>query len=164
MFSFRTTPLEDQLDKALTDGNVGCFCTPNCWDTGKERYMTDIFRERGNLRAVFSPGNSELSPDVRHIEVRTEQIRELNAIVVEIQDVGTRYFGYTRDVFRLMRLLAEMEESPALYIVDHNNPAGRVVEGTMPSSVTEPDIPKAAASGIPCISLPCRKAEISPTG
>ena len=80
MFSFRTTPLEDQLDRALTDGNVGCFCTQNCWDTGRERYMTDIFRERGNLRAVFSPDNSELSPDVRHIEVRTEQIRELTEL------------------------------------------------------------------------------------
>ena len=144
MFSFRTTPLEDQLDRALTDGNVGCFCTQNCWDTGRERYMTDIFRERGNLRAVFSPENSELSPDASHICADIGQIRELNAIVVEIQDVGTRYFGYTRDVLRLMRQLAELEESPALYIVDHNTPAGRVVEGTMPSSDTEPDIPKTA--------------------
>ena len=31
-------------------------------------------------------------------------------------------------------------------------------------SMQRPVIPKAAASGIPCISLPCRKAEISPTG
>ena len=144
MFSFRTTPLEDQLDRALTDGNVGCFCTQNCWDTGRERYMTDIFRERGNLRAVFSPENSELSPEISHIDAVTEQIRDLSAIVVEIQDIGTRYFGYTRDVFRLMKQLAQMEEPPALYIVDHINPAGRVVEGTMPSSGMEPDTPKTA--------------------
>ncbi len=144
MFSFRTTPLEDQLDRALTDGNVGCFCTQNCWDTGRERYMTDIFRERGNLRAVFSPENSELSPEISHICACTEQIRDLSAIVVEIQDIGTRYFGYTRDVFRLMKQLTQMEEPPALYIVDHINPAGRVVEGTMPSSGMETDTPKTA--------------------
>lgn len=144
MFSFRTTPLEDQLDRALTDGNVGCFCTQNCWDTGRERYMTDIFRERGNLRAVFSPENSELSPEISHICACTEQISDLSAIVVEIQDIGTRYFGYTRDVFSLMKQLTQMEEPPALYIVDHINPAGRVVEGTMPSSGMESDTPKTA--------------------
>ena len=37
MFSFRTTALEDQLDKALLDGRVGCFCTQNCWDTAHGR-------------------------------------------------------------------------------------------------------------------------------
>ena len=143
MFSFRTTPLEEQLDKALTDGNVGCFCTQNCWDAGRERYMTELFRERGNLREVFSPGNSELSAAGTHIETDTERLRGLNAIVVEIQDVGARYFGYTEDVFRLMRQLSGMDDAPALYIVDHVNPAGRVVEGTMPGrdyAGTEPKI------------------------
>ena len=33
MFSFRTTALEEQLDKALLEGKVGCFCTQNCWNT-----------------------------------------------------------------------------------------------------------------------------------
>lgn len=47
MFSFRTTPLEDQLDKALTEGKVGCFCTQNCWDTSSDRYMYQISRKEG---------------------------------------------------------------------------------------------------------------------
>ncbi len=144
MFSFRTTPLEDQLDRALLDGNVGCFCTQSCWDAGRERYMTDIFRERGNLREVFSPGNSELTPSVSHIEADKEQLGRLNAVVVEIQDTGARYSVFTGDVFRLMRSLAEMEEAPALYIVDHVNPAGRVVEGTMPSSPCADSVPRIA--------------------
>ena len=55
MFSFRTTKLEDQLDKALVEGRVGCFCTQNCWDTSGDRYMWDIFRERGNLERLFRP-------------------------------------------------------------------------------------------------------------
>ena len=142
MFSFRTTPLEDQLDKALLDGNVGCFCTQNCWDTGRGKYMTDIFRERGNLRAVFSPGNSELSPAGSRIEVSREQLAGLNAVVVEIQDVGARYFPFTQDLFRMMKMLAAMDEAPSLYIVDHVNPAGRVVEGTMPPANS--DMPEVA--------------------
>lgn len=143
MFSFRTTPLEEQLDKTLHDGRVGCFCTQNCWDTENGRYMYDLFRSRGNLEIIFNPRDTELTPQTNHIEFEPEQLHGLNAVIVEIQDVGSRYFNYTKDVFRLMDALKGMkEESPSLYIVDHINPAGRVVEGTMPSSVLEPYVPK----------------------
>ena len=145
MFSFRTTSLEDQLDKALLEGRVGCFCTQNCWDTEKGRYMYDIFRERGNLHTIFSPRDTELTPLTNHIEFTEEELRPLTAVVVEIQDVGARYFNYTKDVFRLMDVLKSMkDEAPSLYIVDHINPAGRVVEGTMPSMAQEAYVPKVA--------------------
>lgn len=142
MFSFRATPLEDQLDRALHYGAVGCFCTQNCWDTASGRYMYDIFRERGNLRIIFNPRDAELTPDTNHIEVSREQLEGLNAVVVEIQDAGARYFNYTRDVMHLMSIVHEMDRDagddpeaviPSIYIVDHVNPAGRVVEGSMPA-------------------------------
>ena len=144
MFSFRTTPLEDQLDKALTEGRVGCFCTQNCWSPDHGRYMYEIFRERGNLAEIFSPRDTELTPGTNHIVFSMDSIRELNAVVVEIQDVGTRYFNYTRDLFRLMEEMKALENAPSLYIVDHINPAGRVVEGTIPSGPAESNIPKVA--------------------
>ena len=152
MFSFRTTRLEDQLDKALIDGKVACFCTQNSWDTATGRYMPDIFKDRGNLVRVFNPSDAELSPDTEHIHFSREDLEGLNAVVVEIQDVGARYFNYTRDVFRLMTMLLEMEKDseddypdvPSLYIVDHDNPAGRVVEGTIPVVDNEPWVPKIA--------------------
>ena len=145
MFSFRTTSLEDQLDKALQEGKVGCFCTQNCWDTEKGRYMYDIFRERGNLAMIFSPRDTELTPDTNHIEFSIDDVKGLDAVVVEIQDVGSRYFNYTKDVFRLMDTLKELkEDAPSLYVVDHINPAGRVVEGTMPSADQEAYVPKVA--------------------
>jgi len=145
MFSFRTTSLEEQLDKALLEGRVGCFCTQNCWDTESGRYMYDIFRQRGNLQVIFSPRDTELTPQTNHIDFNVEDIRGLNALVVEIQDVGARYFNYTKDVMRLMDALKSMkDEAPSLYVVDHINPAGRVVEGTMPSSALEPDVAKVA--------------------
>ncbi len=143
MFSFRTTPLEEQLDRTLLEGRVGCFCTQNCWDTERGRYMYDIFRERGNLAVIFNPRDAELTPNTNHIDFSEDDIRDLNAIVVEIQDSGARYFNYTKDVLRLMNMLKAMkEDAPSLYIVDHNNPAGRIVEGTMPSSILEPNVPK----------------------
>ena len=145
MFSFRTTSLEEQLDKALHEGAVGCFCTQNCWNTGSGRYMYDIFRERGNLKVIFSPRDTELTPLTNHIDFSQEEICGLNAVVVEIQDVGARYFNYTKDVFHLMDILKSMkDDAPSLYVVDHINPAGRVVEGTMTGSVSEPYVAKVA--------------------
>ena len=137
--------MEEQLDRTLQEGKVGCFCTQNCWDTEKGRYMYDIFRERGNLSMIFSPRDTELTPDTNHIEFSLDDIKALDAVVVEIQDVGSRYFNYTKDVFKLMDALKELkDESPSLYIVDHINPAGRVVEGTMPSAELEAYVPKVA--------------------
>jgi uncharacterized protein YbbC (DUF1343 family) len=107
--------------------------------------MYDIFRKRGNLKTIFSPRDTELTPLTNHIEFSDSELQGLNAVVVEIQDVGARYFNYTKDVFRLMDVLKVMgDDAPALYIVDHINPAGRVVEGTMPSSVLEAYVPKVA--------------------
>lgn len=134
MFSFRTTPLVDQFDKALRDGAVGCFCTANCWRTDQNRYMWQIFEERGNLKKLLVPREAELTPGTNHIDFKKEDLEGLDAIVVEIQDVGSRFFNYTKDVLALMECLAAMKEVPSMYVVDHMNPAGRVVEGTMPES------------------------------
>ena len=146
MFSFRTTPLEDQTDKALLDGKVGCFCTQNCWDTYRDRYMYQLFAERGNLSLVMNPRDAELTPGTNHIQFDgAGQLAGLSAVVVEIQDVGARYFNYTKDVFRLMSVLATMgDDAPALYVVDHFNPSGRFVEGSIPTDDREDFVPKVA--------------------
>lgn len=144
MFSFRTSALSEQLDKSLTEGKVGCFCTQNCWDPQTGRYMYDLFAQRGNLKTIFSPRDTELTPLTNHIEFSQEALEELDAVVVEIQDVGTRYFNYTRDVMQLLSWRARMEEGPSIYIVDHINPAGRVVEGSVPAVDSDIWTPKAA--------------------
>ena len=134
MFSFRTTPISEQLDKALLDGKVGVFCTHNAWDPISGQYLYELFRKRGNLAGIFLPAESELSSEESHIEFDIDEIKGLNAIVVEIQDVGSRYFSHTVDVLRLMSSLRILgEDAPSLYVVDHFNPAGRTVEGTIPT-------------------------------
>ncbi len=145
MFSFRTTPLQDQLDRTLHEGKIGCFCTQNCWDTERGRWMYEIFSERGNLETVMNPRDAELTPGTNHIQFDIGEISGLDAVVVEIQDVGVRYFNYTKDVMHLMEIMNLLgEDSPSLYIVDHLNPAGRVVEGTIPSVTSEMFVPKVA--------------------
>lgn len=144
MFSFRTTPIGEQLDRSLIEGRVACFCTPNCWDSASRSYLCDIFRQRGNLVRVFGPSGSEFGSESGHIDFSAADLEGLDAVVVEIQDVGSRYFGYTRDVLRLLSFRARMEGGPSIYIVDHINPAGRVVEGTIPVLEPESWTPKVA--------------------
>lgn len=144
MFSFRTTPIEEQLDRSLQEGRVACLCTQNCWNPSSGRYLYDIFRERGNLAKLFVPSGSELSPETKHIDFSAEDLEGIDAVVVEIQDTGSRYFNYTRDVMRLLTMCARREEGPAVYIVDHINPAGRVVEGTIPAVDSDIWTPKVA--------------------
>ena len=136
MFSFRTTPIVDQLDRALLEGRVGVFCTQACWDAEKSVYLYDVFRSRGNLERIFLPGDESV-PGTAHISFDIEEIKGLDALVVEIQDAGSRYFPFTIDVLRLISTLDSLENPPALYILDHPNPAGREVEGTLPAGDTD---------------------------
>ena len=145
MFSFRTTPLEDQLDKALVEGRVGCFCTQSSWVPDKGRYVHEIFSERGNLAALFVPDDSGKIPGTGHIGFQLEAVRDLDAVVVEFQDAGSRYFNYSRDLFRLMDGMKALgDDAPSIYVVDHLNPAGRAVEGTVPASASDPHVPRVA--------------------
>lgn len=144
MFSFRTTPLADQLDKNLLEGKVGCFCTQNCWDPQTGEFLYELFSRRGNLATIFNPRDTELTPLTNHIEFSQEAMEGLDAIVVEIQDVGTRYFNYTRDVMQMLSWRARMDEGPSIYVVDHINPAGRVVEGSVPAVESDIWTPKVA--------------------
>ena len=130
MFSFRTTPVSEQLDKSLREGRVACFCTPGCWDSASSTYTWEIFKRRGNLTRVFMPDAP--GPGAGSFDFGAEDLEGLDAVVVEIQDIGVRYYNYTRDVMRLLSFRARMEEGPSIYIVDHINPAGRLVEGTIP--------------------------------
>ena len=144
MFSFRTTPIGEQLDKSLTDGRVACFCTSSCWNPSTRSYQYELFGARGNLVRLFCPPGAEFSPDARHIDFDPSALEDLDAVVVEIQDTGARWSPYTRDVMRLLSTRARMEEGPSVYIVDHINPAGRITEGTIPAVEPQSWTPKVA--------------------
>ena len=43
------------------------------------RYMYDLFTERGNLKALFSPRDAELTPGTNHIMFDKEALEGLDA-------------------------------------------------------------------------------------
>lgn len=137
MFSFRTTPIFDQQDNVLRKGMLGFFCTPNCWHPEHGGYLYDIFAKRGNAVKVFAPSTPEFSNMESHIYVAPDQLEGLDALIVEIQDAGARYFTYTNDLIELFVLMKESQSELPVYVVDHVNPAGRQVEGTMSESMSK---------------------------
>jgi uncharacterized protein YbbC (DUF1343 family) len=63
------------------------------------------------------------------LKVERSQLADLDALVIDVQDVGSRYFTYITSLGYLLERLAEYDISIPVYIIDHPNPAGRQVEG-----------------------------------
>lgn len=64
------------------------------------------------------------------VRIPAQALTSLTDIVVDIQDVGCRYFTYTTSLAYLVATLSGMASPPRLWVVDRANPAGRQVEGT----------------------------------
>ncbi|MFN8345525.1 MAG: DUF1343 domain-containing protein [Spirosomataceae bacterium] len=137
--------------------NVGVLCNQTAFVFEQRRYLIEVLAEKKVLKTVFVPEHglfSELQDqeplettqaysfwkDVAFVSLygRDEQslkaapalLEELDAIVVDIQDVGCRYFTYLTTMAYLFETLSRCTHPPRIWIIDHPNPAGRQVEGT----------------------------------
>ena len=145
MFSFRTSDIFRQEDISLHKGRVMVICNQSAWNPENRQYVFEGFFERGNLSCVMTPpedGLSEhpLSASVPFNRISTsddgafifseDDFATTDAIVLEMQDAGCRYFEAPNLIYSLIDFLSEKEANLPLYIVDRPNPAGRQVEGT----------------------------------
>ena len=71
-------------------------------------------------------GNSEES-----LYASVSKLTDLDALIIELQDVGCRYYTYISTVLNLFKVLKNEDIALSVYIIDRANPAGRQVEGTM---------------------------------
>ena len=108
MFSFRTTPLEQQPDLVLKSGRVGVLCNQVAWNPEKGEYLFETLYKNGNLKKVFTPDDvtdaykslgldgceffSFNGYDADSLSEQAEQLSDIDALVVELQDVGSRYY------------------------------------------------------------------------
>jgi uncharacterized protein YbbC (DUF1343 family) len=123
MFSFRTSSLLQQEDLVLHKGKLGVLCNQTAWDPENGEYLFETLAKRGVLKRVFTPehglfgelqdqvkmdetevyknlglkdvefvslyGNSEAS-----LSAQADKLTDLDALVIELQDAGCRYFTY----------------------------------------------------------------------
>ena len=160
MFSFRTTSIFEQPDLLLNKGKVGILCNQTAWHPETGEYLFESFFKRGNLKRIFAPEHglfSELQDQVKLDETdvyknleltnvefvslygkseeslytSVEKLTDIDALIIELQDVGCRYYTYLSTIFNLFKVLKQDEIDLPIYIIDKPNPAGRQVEGTM---------------------------------
>ncbi|RDB06819.1 DUF1343 domain-containing protein [Runella aurantiaca] len=138
--------------------HVGLFCNQTAFVFEKRKYFLELLSESKALKTVFVPEHglfSELQDQEpvetlelyrtlaeqvqfvslygqseESVRVPVHALASLSDIVVDIQDVGCRYFTYTTSLAYLISTLASMPTPPRLWVVDRANPAGRQVEGS----------------------------------
>ncbi len=160
MFSFRTTPIWDQPDLVLKSGKVGILCNQTAWHPENGEYIFETFYKKGNLKRVFMPehglfaelqdqqkldntdvyNNLELDKcefvslygsSEESLFAQKNKLEDLDALIIELQDVGCRYYTFNTTIYNLFKTLKKFSINLSVYIVDRLNPAGRQVEGTM---------------------------------
>lgn len=138
MFSFRTTPLLEQDDRTLREGRLAVLCNQVAWHPERGEYLFETIARRGNLVRVFMPEHSFYGPvseAFETIEVRTfipeGELDDIDAIIIELQDVGSRYSDYTLLLHNLIDSIKDSVKQTAVYILDRPCSCGRQIEGTM---------------------------------
>lgn len=159
MFSFRTKPLAEQEDLVLHKGKLGVLCNQTAWDPERGEYLFETLAKRGVLKRIFTPehglfgelqdqvkmNDTELYKDLGmkgvefislygsnedSLSAGADKLKDLDALVIELQDAGCRYFTYPSTINNLFNVLKNNDIQLPVYIIDRANPAGRQVEGT----------------------------------
>ncbi len=142
-----------------SDAQVGLFCNQTAFVFEKRQYLIDLLAKAGVLKTVFVPEHglfSELQDQEpvdtlgmyrpiadkvqfvslygtseESVHIPAQALNTLTDIVVDIQDVGCRYFTYTTTLAYLIETMSKMVSPPRLWVIDRANPAGRQVEGSV---------------------------------
>ncbi len=144
MFSFRTTDIFKQEDLVLHKGKVMVICNQSAWNPLEKSYTFQGFMQRGNLSCVMVPPEDGLveHPISNIVPFNTisnsglslvfseDDFISSDAIVLELQDAGCRYFYAPNLIMSLFSFLIAKDANIPVYIIDRPNPSGRQVEGT----------------------------------
>ncbi len=125
MFSFRVSPLLEQEDLALTKGKIGIICDQTAWDPLTGSYIWEHFKKKGRLAYLYKVDNELLQSNIE-----IHQLKEIDALIIELQDTGSRYSKILHTIYSLFSILHNNNIPLPIYIVDRVNPGGRQVEGT----------------------------------
>ncbi|HRD82112.1 MAG: DUF1343 domain-containing protein [Saprospiraceae bacterium] len=129
------------------------FGNQSSFDFRRGAYLFDLLIEEGRLLRILAPEHglfSEMQDQVgkdshayRGVECRSlYDSSKLNvvpdagcflgadALLVDIPDVGARYFTYTTHLFWLLKSLTDNDIDLPVFLIDRPNPAGTKVEGT----------------------------------
>jgi uncharacterized protein YbbC (DUF1343 family) len=137
---------------------IGLLCNQSGWHSQTGKYIFQSLAETGKLKKVFIPEHGlfgELQDQVKSDDVSlykkitdniewislynstddsltasANQLNELDTLIIDIQDTGSRYYTYTTTTWLLLKKITDLNLAITIIVSDKFNPAGRSVEGT----------------------------------
>jgi len=157
--SFSSVPLWEDPAAVLHNGRLGLLCNQVAWHIETGEYLFETMYKKGVLKRVFTPEHGlfgELQDQIKldgsdlygelgfddcefvslygsqesSLSAAPEKLKDLDALVVELQDVGVRYYTYLSTLRNLFLTLKKENIPLPVWIVDRQNPAGPWVEGS----------------------------------
>ena len=136
----------------------GLLCNQTSWSFQQNKYLYEILDELGVLKRVFLPehglfaelqdqiglddGSIYKKPDssLEFVSLYGSKeatlfpdnsvLSDLQVILVDISDVGSRYYTFATTLSYLFQKLSQSKQEIEIIIIERPNPAGRQVEGS----------------------------------
>jgi len=157
--SFSSVPLWEDPAAVLQSGRLGLLCNQVAWHMETGEYLFETLYKRGVLKRVFTPehglfgelqdqlkldgdapyrdlglGNCEFvslyGSHESSLVADSKKLVDLDAMVIDLQDVGVRYYTYLSTLRNLFIALKKNNIPLPVWVVDRENPAGSWVEGS----------------------------------
>lgn len=142
----------------LNASYAGLLCNHTAWHSTPGNYLFQALASTLKIKTVFIPEHglfgelqdqaklnitshyAYLDAGIQWISLYNDTAQALTApvdvllkhdcIIIDIQDVGSRYYTYTSSIWLLLQQLTQLQADIEIIILDKPNPAGRQVEGT----------------------------------
>ena len=134
--------------------NIAVFCNQSAFDFNQKKYLIDLLIEEKDLSAILIPEHGLFAEQQDQEKIKNrdykgipcismynkaglaantieEHLTQTDALIVDIRDVGVRYYTYTNHLFQLLSIIDKKSIQIPLFIINRNNPIGSKIEGTL---------------------------------
>lgn len=145
--------------RSARPGSWALLCNQTAYSYQHKAYLLQLMQSTGALGRVFLPEHglfAELQDQIAlddasvyaafcegpqfvslygsqesSLVVAPEHLKDLAVLVVDLQDVGSRYYTFATTVSYIFDQIAELDLELEIVVIERPNPAGRQVEGSM---------------------------------
>ena len=146
-------------DKVLLEGNIALLCNQTSYCFEQNKYFFEILAQKRNLKQILIPEHglfAELQDQIplnstkiydfinsdieiislygetdESITIKPKQLKNIDAIIIDIQDIGSRYYTYISTIANIFKVISDNNILTKIYVLERPNPAGTKVEGTI---------------------------------
>lgn len=134
--------------------HIGLLCNQASFDFNQKKYLFDLIIDHGKLYRLLLPEHGlfaemqdqENVSDLKYRDIQCHSIYNKNRnttsperymiegcdlIIIDIFDVGVRYYTYSTHMFLLLKVMDAFYPEIPVFVMDRFNPIGLKVEGTI---------------------------------